>query len=479
MQVFAGEPWYQHAMGDHADAPAAGGVWDRGHRSLTIGLILTVSMGAFEALAVATILPAAVADIGGLELYGWVFSGFMLANLVGISVGGSAADRVGVGRPYVAGSVLFAAGLLGAGCAASMPIVVVSRVAQGFGAGAISSVAYVAVARAYGPEARPRMLAMLASAWVVPGLIGPAVAGSVADHVGWRWVFLGLAPYTAAAASLTVPALHRLARTAPLADKKAPTLAALRLALGTGAALFGVTLKSIPLAAALIGLGATLAVPALRHLVPRGTLRARPGLPAAIATLGLLNFAFFGAEAFLPLTLTALHGQSTTMAGIALTAATLSWTSGAWIQERLVQHRSRRAVVSVGLFLTLCGIGGIATLDLPGVPALIAIPTWGIAGLGIGLAYTTLTLVILDVAPAGDEGAASAAMQLVAVLGTALGTGLGGAAVALTTTAGRSPRSGIALVNAATMLAAGVAIAAARGLPGRAARNSSEIAVLG
>jgi len=461
-------------MVDDDDASGNDGVWDRGRRSLTIGLILTVSMGAFEALAVATVLPATVADIGGLALYGWVFSGFMLANLVGISVGGSAADRQGVARPYVVGSVLFIVGLLGAGFAGSMPMVVVSRLAQGFGAGAISSVAYVAVARAYGPAARPRMLALLSSAWVVPGLIGPALAGSVADHLGWRWVFLGLAPYTAAAASLAVPALRRLAHTAPAADKKDPTLSALRLALGTGAALFGVTLMSIPIAAALVAIGIALALPALGNLVPAGTLRARPGLPAAIATLGLLNFAFFGAEAFLPLTLTSLHGQSTTMAGIVLTAATLSWTAGAWVQARLIHTRSRRAVVSVGLVCTVCGIAGITSLVAPAIPALIAIPTWGVAGLGIGIAYTTLTLVVLEAAPAGDEGAASAAMQLVGVLGAALGTGLGGAAVALATTSGRPPHAGIALVNVATMLAAGLAIAAARGLPGRMAGDDSE-----
>lgn len=461
-------------MMDDREAPEADGVWDRGRRSLTIGLILTVSMGAFEALAVATVLPATVADIGGLALYGWVFSGFMLANLVGISVGGSAADRQGMARPYIVGSALFILGLLGAGFAGSMSTVVVSRVAQGFGAGAISSVAYVAVARAYGPAARPRMLAMLSSAWVVPGLIGPALAGSVADHLGWRWVFLGLAPYTAAAASLAVPALRRLARTAPRADKRDPTLSALGLALGTGAALFGVTVTSIPVAAVLVAVGIAVAVPALRQLVPPGTLRAQSGLPAAIATLGLLNFAFFGAEAFLPLTLTSLHGQSTTMAGITLTAATLSWTAGAWLQARLIHTRSRRTVVSLGLVCTVCGIAGITSLVAPAIPTLIAIPTWAVAGLGIGIAYTTLTLVVLESAPAGDEGAASAAMQLVGVLGAALGTGLGGAAVALATTAGRSPHGGIALVNAATMLAASLALATARGLPSRTASGDTQ-----
>src|SRR4029077_14247449 len=90
----------------------------------------------------------------------------------------------------------FVVGLVVAGSAAHMPIVVVGRIVQGFGAGAISAVSYAAIAAAYPDEAKPRMLALLSSAWVVPGLIGPALAGAIADHLGWRFVFLGLAPPT-------------------------------------------------------------------------------------------------------------------------------------------------------------------------------------------------------------------------------------------------------------------------------------------
>src|SRR5512135_3558763 len=130
-------------------ADAAGTVWGPDRRNLTIGLILTVSMAAFESLAVATVLPATVKDIGGLEWYGWVFSGFMLANLVSITTTGRAADQQGVARPFMLGTGLFVLGLLGAGLAPAMTLIVASRIAQGLGAGAISSVAYVAIARAY------------------------------------------------------------------------------------------------------------------------------------------------------------------------------------------------------------------------------------------------------------------------------------------------------------------------------------------
>ncbi|MEO8603300.1 MAG: MFS transporter [bacterium] len=445
----------------------ADSVWDAAHRPLTAGLVLTVSMTAFEALAVATALPAVVRDLGGLHLYGWAFSGFMLTNLLGITAAGRAADRRGVALPFLLGIAAFIGGLFGAGLASSMLMVVLSRLAQGLGAGAISAVAYVAIARAYAAEARPRMVALLSSAWVVPGLIGPGLAGVITDHLHWRWVFLGLAPLTAGAAALAIPALRRLAPPDDVMDEADSTPAALALAVGTGLALSAPQFGSPPLAGLCVVVGALIAIPALRRLMPPGTLRARPGLPATIATVGLLSAAFFGAEAFLPLTLTEIRGQTTMMAGIALSAATVSWTSGAWVQARLAPRRDRRRLTVVGLLAMLLGIAGLLPVLIPTTPIAAAIVTWAVTGFGIGIAYSTTALVVLESAPRGGEGAASAALQLANVLGVALGTGVGGAVVAMGTDAGWSASRAIAVVDVATILAAALALLAARGIPAR------------
>ena len=192
------------------DAPADPQVWDRAHRGLTIGLLATVAFTAFEALAVATALPTTVEEIGGLHLYGWAFSAFMLASLIGITAGGATADSRGPALPFLAGVTVFATGLLAAGFAPTMPVLVAARVVQGLGSGAISSVSYVAVGRGYAPGARPRMIALLSTAWVVPGLVGPALAGLVTDLFGWRWVFFGLAPAAALGATIAAPTVGNL-----------------------------------------------------------------------------------------------------------------------------------------------------------------------------------------------------------------------------------------------------------------------------
>jgi hypothetical protein len=121
----------------------------------------------FEGLAVPTVLPATLAQFGGLPLYGWAFSGFWLSALVGITLSGVEADRRGPRGPMAVGALLFAAGLLVTGLASGMEWVVAGRVLQGFGAGAIASIVYVVTARGYDRAAQPRMIAVISSAWVV------------------------------------------------------------------------------------------------------------------------------------------------------------------------------------------------------------------------------------------------------------------------------------------------------------------------
>ena len=456
------------------DPPAPAGIWSRSNRGLTIGLVVTVVGVAFEALAVATTLPATTRDLGGLALYGWAFSAFMLTNLIGITIAGAEADRYGPARPYLVGVSLFALGLAIAGTALSMPIVIVGRAVQGFGAGFISSTVYVVIGRGYSETARPRMLAVTSTAWVVPGLIGPALAGLIADHAGWRWVFLGLIPFPLVAAALALPSMRRLARAGDAPRDWGRIGAALRLATGAGLLLAGLGISEAwgwLYAGALIVAGAVLGFPALRRLLPPGTLRAAPGLPAAVATHGLLNMAFFGVDAFIPLALTEVRGQSAAMAGLALTAATLTWTTGAWIQAHVAKSRSRRGTAVVGLLIIVIGIVLSIGILSPAIPVALAPVAWGVAGLGIGLAFSTISLVVLETAPAGQEGSASSAMQLANNLGVALGTGIGGVIIGgaggSAAGAGGAAQAGIFIQDLLMIGVAVLAVVAALRLPGR------------
>jgi len=464
--------------GRAVDAPGPGGVWAPGRRRLTAALVLTITLVAFESLAVATVMPVVSDDLGGLGLYGWVFSGFFLGSLLGIVLAGWAADRRGTRLPFAAGLALFTVGLVVGGTAPSMAVLVVGRVLQGAGAGVIPAVAYATVARSYPADLRPRVFAVFSTAWVVPGLVGPAAASGIEHASSWRVVFLALLPLVAIAAALALPVLSDRGPagadgvTGPDADPDPDDRRrnAVVLVAGVALVLGGLGAHQVALAAALVVAGAIPAAWAFLRLVPAGTVRLRPGLPAAVATRGVLTFAFFGADAYVSLAVTDGHDAPTWVAGLALTGATLAWTTGAWVQQRLVLQRGPRWLVRRGFAVIAVGIAGLALALRPGVPVAATVVAWTIAGLGMGLSYAPISVTVLGTAEPGQEGRASASLQLTDVLGVALGTGLGGVFVALGDGRGWATSSSLTIAFAMTLAVAvgGVAVAGClpRRLPG-------------
>lgn len=458
----------------------SGGTWSPERRLLTVGLIGLVTAAAFEGMAVPTVLPALVDDLGGLDLYGWAFSAFWLTNLVGITLAGADTDRHGPARPFVLGALLFAAGMVIAGLAPSMQIVIVGRAIQGSGSGAISAVVYAVIARAYAPRARPRMIALTSSAWVVPGLVGPALAGIVTDAVGWRWVFLGVAPPVL----LTAVALWRplaaigpatavpAANASPGRSDSRRAFDAVQLSVGSAGVLAAFGLGSLPAALGVGIVGAWLALRSLVHLVPPGTLRARTGMPAAIAAIFLIGFAFFGTEAFVPLTVVEVRSGSVTLGGVALSAAAVTWAIGSWLQARAAAMGLRRAVVMAGTALIVVGIIVTSAVLLPSSPVAVAAIGWGVAGLGMGLAYSMITLLVLEAATPGEEGFISAALALMFTLGIAFGAGVGGSIVALAEGGALDLVVAIGIINALMVITAAGSIAVCARTPSRATSSA-------
>ena len=454
--------------------PESAGLWSPGHRALTIGLVLTITLVASEALAVTTIMPIVADDLaaGDRALYGWVFSGFILSSLVGIAAAGVLIDRGSLTRPYLLGLGMFCIGLVVGGLAPSMPVLVFGRVLQGLGAGAIPAVSYVAIGRALPERLRAQMFAVLSTAWVLPGLLGPFIAGVVAEALNWRLVFLGLLPLIGLAAVMTVPAITSIpAATAALkehdvaVDTRRRLPLALVLTLGAGLMIAGLTDAQLWPGVALIVVGVALAVPAFARLTPPGTLRAARGLPAAVLLRGILTFGFFCADAYVALALQDWRGTSAVVSGIALTAATLSWTAGAWVQARFIGRTGSQPLVRTGFLVVGTGILAFTAVLSPSVPIPIGIAAWALAGLGMGFAYSPLSLTVLREAPPATQGAATAGLQLSDVLGTALGTGIGGALIAIGDQQGADAWVGLAAAFCVGILAAAVGFSLSGRLP--------------
>lgn len=432
------------------------GLWSPARRSLTIGLVLTITLVAFEALAVSTVMPRVARELGGIELYGWVFSAFFLGSLIGIVVVGGAIDHRGLARPFAIGLGLFAIGLLVGGLATSMPMLVAARLVQGLGAGTIPPIAYVAIGRSLPERLRPRMFATMSTAWILPGVLGPAIAATIGDAFSWRFVFLGLLPLIGLSGALTLGALRAVVAAPARADAETDASAAnrgrlplaLQVAVGAGLVTIGLTSGEPLPTIGLLAIGLPLGVHALRRLTPSGTLRARPILPAAILLRGLLTFMFFGVDAFVPLALVEWRGVSLTEAGIALTAGTIVWTAGSWTQARGAARWSSARFVTAGFAVALVGLAGFSLVLLPEVSWLIAIPTFAVAGFGMGLSYSPTALIVLREAAPENQGSASSSLSLTDTLGTAMGTGVSGAIIAAGVRSNGEPVPGLAIAFA-------------------------------
>jgi MFS family permease len=198
-----------------------------------------------------------------------------------------------------------------------------------------------------------------------------------------------------------------------------------------GAALVVGGLSNVgPLPLVLVVAGLLIGTPAFARLTPRGTLRAAHGLPAAILLRGLLTFAFFCADAYIPLAIQEWRGYPAIVSGLAFTASTLAWTGGSWILAHRIERVGARRFLAAGAAVLLLGIAGFSLVLLPTWPIVGGIVMWAVAGLGMGLSYSALSLVVLRWARPAEQGSATAALQLSDVLGTSLGTGLGGALIA-------------------------------------------------
>lgn len=415
-----------------------------------------VSLAAFEAMGLGTALPTIVRDLHAERWYSWPIMVFMAASAMATVLAGRAADRRGPAPALVLGMVLFGAGMVVAGTAPTMPVLLVARALQGVGDGAVIVAIYVLIGQVYPERAHPAVFGVMSSAWVVPALVGPAIAGLVTEYVGWRWVFLGLAPLTALGLLWVAPTLRGLgAPERRVTGRRGLVLAAMGGSLGVVALTWSAQ-NPTPFSLVVAAPALAALVPSLRTLLPRGTLSARPGIPVMVLARGLLSGTFFGSQAFVPLTLSVVHHFSPAIAGIPLTVGSIGWTVGSLWQTR-GRGRSRESLVAVALLLVGAGVAGLVTLAPGWGPSWLVFVLWLIAGAGMGIGTASTAVRVLALSPEADRGFNSAALQISDLLGQTALVGLGGVLVTMLAPTG-APTPGVVPLDA--MLAVLAAIGA-------------------
>jgi MFS family permease len=245
-----------------------------------------------------------------------------------------------------------------------------------------------------------------------------------------------------------------------------PYLAVLGVVAGAGAALASLSSGVVPVVVTGGIAGGTLLAVSLRRLTPPRNLSARPGLSATILSRSLLTCCFFAGDVYVPYAIVTVRHAPTALAALALTASTLTWTAGSWVQARFIARWGPRRLVRPGVCLVAIGLGVMCVVVLLSVPPALGVVAWALAGAGIGTAYSPLSVTTLDRAAAGEEGRATSALQLCDVLGQALGTGVAGAIVAAAASRiGHGPGVALAFSFAVAVALTGVIVGAR--LPGQ------------
>lgn len=433
---------------------------------LTIGIAGVSVAASFTYYAVGTTLPVAVEELGRPDAYGWTVAMFMGGNVLGVCLARWAAATMRPWQAEATGIGLFLAGLILACIAPTIEVLVVARVLQGIGAGMDVVVVFLLIGSAYRPDQRPAMVALANYCLVIPGMVGPALAGWVATEFDWRLVFAALAMMLAVAGVVLVVAMRDIdVETAGVPWSYPAT--GLVLILGLMFLQFaGSTGLTASIALLTVGIGVI--VVAGRVLLPRSLLRFTSGHSGQFGMYGLLAACYFGGQMWLPLMLIEVRDLSAATAGLALLGAPLGWGIGSALQTRApVGARGigrRRRHVALGATCTAVGMSALILAARTDLHLVFVLVIWTVAATGMGLAVSSLTVLLLDAENGGDPGATSAWMQLVHGVSVAVALALGTVVHAGTTRSGLSPASVFTLIFGACIALCVIAVIAAPGL---------------
>jgi MFS family permease len=441
------------------------------HRPLQTGLILAVSLHAFDEMVITIAMPTIVRDLGGAHLYGVSLASYILASLISVVWAGKSIDHRGPVRIFLIGYGLFAAGLIMATVAQDMTQFILARAVQGLGGGITWTVAYAVTNIVIPREQRPKMIAWLDSAWLIPSVLAPSVGGYVIDYLDWHWIFAGQLPFALVATFLLYPHLKPLAREADASSESSrqAIFQALRIAIGAGIL---VTVLAQPWSwtwLIFIPLAVAISWPPFIAVMPAGFIAARAGLPAAVMLHFLIFFAFYAAEMFTPRMLIELRGVSSSITGLAFTCCALAWVAASFVQAWLSSRISRLQSLLAGMMITLTGLMLAATPLLPNTPYWFVYLAWSVAGVGMGMAYNTVVSATMEFTAVGEEGATSTANGMASALSVGLAAGIGGAIINQSEFSGSGLGEALAIIWAMAGVACllCIAIVLARFRPGQ------------
>lgn len=410
---------------------------------IVAGIMLSLFMASMEGTVIATAMPTIVTQLGGLSIYSWVFSAYMLTSTTTVPVYGKLSDLYGRRNVYAFSMLLFLLGSILCGMAQSMEQLIFFRALQGLGAGGVLPLVFIIIGDLFTSEQRARMQGLFSGVWGVSSIVGPVMGGFLVDQWSWHWVFfVNVIPGFLAlfivwwAWQDPADATHKVS---------VDYLGSGLLIGGVVVLLLGLSDLTNPLNWGLMAVAAVLFV--LLYRVERRS--ADPVLPLhlfkdrlfAVATMhGIMaGWAMFGSLSYVPLFVQSVLGTSATEAGTTLTPMMLGWMFASIVGGRMLLRMNFRTVAICGMVLLTLGAFLMWQIGTDSSRLMVMVYLT-MMGVGMGLSIPPFLIAVQGSVPRNTMGTATSTLQFSRNIGGTLGVSVMGAFLALRLPAALSAR---------------------------------------
>lgn len=414
-------------------------------RIVVIAIMLGTFLAALDTTIVGTAMPTIIGELGGISLYSWVFSAYLLTSTTTIPIYGRLADLYGRKPLFLIAAALFLGGSALCGAAQSMPQLVAFRALQGLGAGGIIPITLTIFGDIFSVEERARMQGLISAVWGASAVAGPTVGGFIVDYVNWRWVFYINLPFGIASVLLLWLFLHERVERRRHRIDYAGTLSLIMSITALLVALLAAGDGSSWLSPGVLG-ALVVATVLLAHFIWNENRVEEPVLPLHILRKGVIGVSFFasiligagmfGVTSYLPLFVQGVLGGTAVTAGMVIAPYSIGWSVTSILAGRLIMRFGYRLSVVAGL-ATIVLAGLLLQVAPHGSNALWeAIAASGISGIGMGLSAPAFMIATQSAVGWAERGVATASIQFSRTIGGAIGV----AALGTVLNAGMSAR---------------------------------------
>ena len=393
------------------------------------GIMLSLFMASMEATVIATAMPTIVAQLGGLEIYSWAFSAYMLTSTCTVPVYGKLSDIYGRRIIYAIAMTLFLIGSVLCGFAQSMEQLIFFRALQGIGAGGVLPLAFIIIGDIFSFEQRARMQGFFAGVWGVSSIVGPVLGGFLVDQASWHWVFfVNVIPGAVAFGLVWLSLQDDITRKEGVAIDY---LGAAILMAAVVLLLLGLNDLGNSIGIGLVVVAVTLFVVlwfverrAADPILPLHLFRDRLFVTASLHGM-LAGWAMFGSLSYVPLFVQSVMGTSATEAGTTITPMMLGWVVASFVGGRLLLKVGYRTLALTGMVLLTLGSFLVSQSGTEATRGVVMV-FLTMMGVGMGLSVPSFLIAVQSSVAKRSLGTATSTLQFSRSIGGTLGVSVMG-----------------------------------------------------